>query len=250
MPDIKTIDNFEIDRDEPLGKGSSGQVFLGKDLTSGQRIAAKQILVKDVHPHLVEHAQQELISMKQTPPNPNVVRFLDSKQDGKYMWIFTEFCEHGDLDKYALKNKIATDQRFDIMVQVTKGIRHLHHLDPPIVHRDIKPGNIVLTEVDGKIIAKLCDFGIAKPTEHEGGFPKSFHTFCGTHKYLAPELFQQYHSDEVTYDMSVDIYSTGIFFYAFIEAGDNEVLQPPQSKDFLYKELSYNAIIVLINIKA
>ena len=182
-------------------------------------------------PDWIKQAQQELDSLKRIPQHPNIVNFIDSKEDGKFLWLFTEFCEHGDLDNYVLKNTVPTDKRFDIMVQVTKGIRHLHHLEQPIAHRDIKPGNIVLTEVNGKIVAKLCDMGIAKAVDKQAGAAKSFHTYCGTEAYMAPELYPIYQTGRGTYDMSVDIYSAGVFFYTFIEAGDKQVLQPPQSKE-------------------
>ena len=163
----------------------------------------------------------------------NTVNFLDSKvDDDGELWIFTEYCEFGDLGDYFKKNALAASTRLDIMKQVTKGIQHLHHLKPPIAHRDIKPGNVLMRRVDGKLIAKLSDLGIAKATEIEDGKTKGLKTDIGTELYMAPEQFAIRDNKDVTYTKNVDVFSNALFFLAFVDAENKTQLSPPTGNNY------------------
>ena len=236
---IQIVDHFEVDRNEKLGKGCYGYVFKAKDLNDDNKtVAAKEVGILDIDDtEEMERVQQEVELHGQIPHHDNIVNFLGSKQEGSNLWIFTEYCNSGDLNKYCKKNIVTMDMRFDIMIQVVKGIQHLHHLDPPIAHRDIKPTNVLITRVNENLIAKLCDLGIAKAIEREGGVTKGFQTDCGTHPFMAPELFELKDSRDKTYTKRVDIFSCGLFFVVFIMADDNKKLVPPDC------EFVYNIII-------
>jgi len=100
------------------------------------------------------------------------------------------------------------DER-NILFQITKGLAYLH--DKGIAHRDIKPGNILISipEVEGvEPLLKLADFGISKILTKENGFTNSnVDNPAGTFGYNAPEL---HHSDR--HGFEVDIYSLGVVF--------------------------------------
>ena len=69
------------------------------------------------------------------------------------------------------------------MMQVACGLQYLHSCQPKVVHRDVKPDNILLGSPESPFDAKLSDFGFARSKSH-------FATQCGTKEYLAPEVLQ------------------------------------------------------------
>ena len=78
----------------------------------------------------------------------------------------------------------------------------MHNLSPPVAHRDLKPGNIIITEGPE---TKLCDYGLAKTIDRSGTVNAS--TFGGTPKYMPPELY----TSDVKYDaLKGDIFSLGL----------------------------------------
>ena len=230
MTHYEIIGNIRVDKNAGLGKGSFGHVYLGLDLRNGKPVAAKEIWVGDEDEDWIERVQREVDAHKNIPSHPNIIEFVDTKKKGDIIWIFMEYCECGDLDKYCKGHSVSDDEKFDIMIQVTRGIQHLHHLKPPFVHRDIKSGNILITKVEGKVTVKLCGLGLARTTDQQAGKTMTIHTHCGTQGYMAPELFHIDEEGNVSYNKKVDIFSNGMFFLAFVEAPDRKKLEPSQSK--------------------
>ncbi len=114
------------------------------------------------------------------------------------------------------------------MVQITNGIEHLHQNN--IVHRDIKPGNILVTASphDGRFVVKLTDFGLSKfldPTDETSAMSSD----VGTLMFKAPEYFDAYRGQgqgKRNYHRNVDIYAAGLTFLSMIEAKEGEPLRP------------------------
>ena len=84
--------------------------------------------------------------------------------------------------------------------------------------------------IDGKIVAKLCDLGIAKSSLTESDMKKSLKTNVGTYTYKAPEFFELEDRKIHCYDISVDVFSAGLLISAFIDVEDNKEIQPPTCK--------------------
>ena len=116
---------------------------------------------------------------------------------------------------------------------------HLHSQVPPLVHRDVKPANILITRASGSMVAKICDFGVAKVVEKQDGKTRLFGTYCGTEAFMAPELFIE-DKNALTYSIKVDIYSLGLFFFIFLEAKSMGKLE--QSKKTRIHPFSAKAI--------
>ena len=222
MPDIIKVGRFIVDRDQRLGGGTYGEVFLGED-KDGHPVAAKKIHVGDEDPEWKARVEGEAEAHRRLPAHPNLVRFIHSQRKGPYMWIFCQYHPCGDLDSYCSQHSLTEAQKVDIMVQMTCGLQHLHSQDPPVVHRDIKPGNLLVEEVDGRVVVKLCDLGLAKMTEKPSKVTKPLVTRCGTEPFMAPELHEVKQGDEVKYTKKVDIFSSGIFFHSLMDT-------PPKSK--------------------
>ena len=210
MSHIQRIGHFEVSRRDRLGRGGHASVFKAKDTRDGSIVAAKEVFI-DMHDRDdIKQVQREVDLHGGLPPHVNIVKFLGSHIDAE-LWIFTEFCEHGDLEVYFAKNVMSPELRLDIMTQVTEGLKHLHSLNPPVAHRDVKPRNVLLKEVNGKLIAKLCDLGIAKAVQIDDRMTVGFQPDCGSWPYMSPELFQLKDSGKGTYSIKVDLFSSGIF---------------------------------------
>ncbi|GFZ10924.1 protein kinase superfamily protein [Actinidia rufa] len=139
-----------------LGKGSYGAVYKARDIRTSEMVAIKVISLSEG-----EEGYEEIrgeIEMLQQCSHPNVVRYLGSYQGEEYLWIVMEYCGGGSVAD--LMN--VTDESLEeyqiayICREALKGLSYLHSIFK--VHRDIKGGNILLTE-QGEV--KLGDFGVA-----------------------------------------------------------------------------------------
>lgn len=153
--------------EEMLGKGGNAEVYLGINLTNGELIAVKRVLLpsaltdgSEAHKATLQQylSLQEEINVLSKASHVNIVRYLGASRNDTYFNILLEFVPGGSL-RHLLDNFGALNPGviFNYLKQVLDGLSYLHGLD--IVHSDIKAANILITE-KGK--AKLTDFGTAK----------------------------------------------------------------------------------------
>ncbi len=138
------------------------------------------------------------------------------------LWIFQEYCELGDLQKYFSKAKeeginVSDDDKLKMMLDIAKGVEYLHGKN--VIHRDIKPNNILLAGVP--VRAKLTDFDFSK---FLGIDESTMTTLVGTEAFKAPEFFMRTADGELKYKRSVDIFAMGLTFLAMIQ--ENKGLVP------------------------
>ncbi|XP_073022170.1 serine/threonine-protein kinase 1 isoform X2 [Primulina eburnea] len=180
-----------------LGKGSYGAVYKARDIRTSELVAIKVISLSEG-----EEGYEEIrgeIEMLQQCSDPNVVRYLGSYQGEEYLWIVMEYCGGGSVAD--LMN--VTDEPLEeyqiayICREALKGLSYLHSIFK--VHRDIKGGNILLTE-QGEV--KLGDFGVAAQLTRT---MSKRNTFIGTPHWMAPEVIQ-----ESRYDGKVDVWALGV----------------------------------------
>ena len=116
---------------------------------------------------------------------------------------------------YCDENKLNTDQRLELFIQVCQAIQHAHQKG--IIHRDIKPSNILVADHDGVPVPKIIDFGIAKATSGQTLTDKTVFTaleqFIGTPAYMSPE---QAKLSGLDIDTRSDIYSLGVLLYELL----------------------------------
>jgi serine/threonine protein kinase len=117
----------------------------------------------------------------------------------------TDYCDQAHL---------STKERLDLFIKVCQAIQHAHQKG--IIHRDIKPGNILVTLHDGVPVPKVIDFGIAKATEGrlaDATVYTQLHQFIGTPAYMSPE---QAEMSGLDIDTRSDIYSLGVLLYELL----------------------------------
>ena len=141
------------------------------------------------------------------------------------MWIVMEYCDFGDLNMFTerFQQKLDIAKKVKIMVQISEGVAFLHHQN--IVHRDIKPGNILLRSENRNVVAKLGDFGLSKFLDpNDRTFSMSSNV--GTKWFKAPEFWDRQPDGRVRYHRNVDVYATGLTFAALLQANSGSTLVP------------------------
>ncbi|CAK7326221.1 unnamed protein product [Dovyalis caffra] len=180
-----------------LGKGSYGAVYKARDLRTSELVAIKVISLTEG-----EEGYEEIrgeIEMLQQCSHANVVRYLGSYQGEEYLWIVMEYCGGGSVADLmnVMEEPLEEYQIAYICREALKGLAYLHSIFK--VHRDIKGGNILLTE-QGEV--KLGDFGVAAQLTRT---MSKRNTFIGTPHWMAPEVIQ-----ESRYDGKVDVWALGV----------------------------------------
>ncbi|XP_062212448.1 serine/threonine-protein kinase 1-like [Phragmites australis] len=180
-----------------LGKGSYGAVYKARDLRTQELVAVKIISLTEG-----EEGYEDIrgeIEMLQQCSHPNVVRYFGSYQGEEYLWIIMEYCGGGSVaDLIGITEEPLDESQIAyICREALKGLAYLHSIFK--VHRDIKGGNILLTE-QGEV--KLGDFGVAAQLTRT---MSKRNTFIGTPHWMAPEVIQ-----ENRYDGKVDVWALGV----------------------------------------
>ena len=209
----KNIGDFLITKDE-LGSGTYGRVYIAERVSYKQTVAAKKTTgyLEELDMDVFEH-EAELL--KKIPPHQNIIKVYDVSKteyedDGIPMvdlWIITELCEQGDLQKFAQKTDLTIGQKTELMYQSACAVQHLHCCKPKsIAHRDIKPQNFLVAGTAHKPIIRLCDFGCARTVMHKKGRSVPMKSMAGTSSYWAPEQ-NEIRNGPFSYDKTVDIFS-------------------------------------------
>lgn len=180
-----------------IGQGMAGKVYKGI-LSNGQHVAVKHI-IKDGE---METFVREVTSLSHVR-HPNLVSLLGHCEGRDECFLVYELCQNGNLSEWLFgKEKILSwSQRLEIAIDCARGLSFLHtYPEGRIVHRDIKPTNIL---IGANFQGKLADFGLSKVMGMEQSFVSS--EVRGTFGYVDPEYRNNRHVNS-----SVDVYSFGI----------------------------------------
>ncbi|XP_066052925.1 serine/threonine-protein kinase 10 isoform X2 [Chamaea fasciata] len=184
-----------------LGDGAFGKVYKAKNKETGALAAAKVIETKsedELEDYMVE------IEILATCDHPHIVQLLGAFYwDGK-LWIMIEFCPGGAVDATMLElDRGLTEPQIRVICrQMLEALHYLH--SKRIIHRDLKAGNVLLTQ-DGDI--KLADFGVSAKNMKT---LQKRDSFIGTPYWMAPEVVMCETMKDTPYDYKADIWSLGI----------------------------------------
>ncbi len=165
-----------------LGKGGMGLVYLGEAVADGRKAAVK-VLTQEVSrmPGLQKRFEREGTASARLE-HPNIAATLRMGREGNSAYIVTEYVDGGSLEDLLQRQKrLAPDRAVAILGDVLAGLHHAH--ERGVTHRDIKPGNILLT-ADGR--AKVIDFGLAMDAEAQSILTVTG-TVMGTPSFMSPE---------------------------------------------------------------
>src|SRR5579862_2625209 len=186
----------------PLGEGGMASVFVAQDERLGRKVALKLLsesLLQDES--FVKRFQSEAEAAANLS-HPNIVSVYDVGQDGDRRYIVMELVTGRNLKEIIEdRGPLPPDRAVGIISQVLDGLAYAH--DHGLIHRDIKPQNILVTRED---VAKLADFGIAKAADASSATQTA--VVLGSAHYLSPE---QARGEPAT--PQSDIYSMAVVLY-------------------------------------
>ncbi|MCD7464220.1 hypothetical protein HAX54_052311 [Datura stramonium] len=186
---------------EQIGEGSCGTVYHG--LWYGSDVAVKVFSKQEYSDEVIYSFKQEISLMKRLR-HPNILLFMGAVTSPQRLCIVTEFLPRGSLFRLLQRNssKLEWRRRIHMALDVARGMNYLHHLTPPIVHRDLKSSNLL---VDKNWTVKVGDFGLSR-LKHETYLATK--TGKGTPQWMAPEVLRNEPSDEKS-----DVYSFGVILW-------------------------------------
>lgn len=192
-----------------LGRGSYGVAWLAKDIKNGTNVVIKELTLSQLPASERERALREANLLSQLS-HPNIVSYRQSFLENGALNIVTEYADKGDLQSF-VRGVTPLEESFiiGIAVEILKALMYLHSHN--VIHRDVKPANIFLSQSIGSpeeggntFHVMLGDFGIAKVL---GESPFAM-TLVGTPYYLSPELISKH-----LYSTKSDIWSLGVTLY-------------------------------------
>ncbi len=207
----KTIANrYEII--EKLGQGGFAIVYRGRDLNLEREVAIKRILTKKIDQSLMDEILQRFaLEAKAIAKlkHRNIVQVYDYDQDKDGYYIIMEYIDGGSLSNYVKSvTKLPPKEAIELVKGVAQGLYFAHRNN--LIHRDIKPDNIMLGMEDGKPVPKIVDFGLAR-SGHDSDLSITGYAM-GTPDYMAPEQRR----DAKNVDHRADIYSLGKVLYKLL----------------------------------
>jgi predicted Ser/Thr protein kinase/tetratricopeptide (TPR) repeat protein len=187
---------------ERLGSGGMATVFLAEDERLGRKVAVKRL-----HSDSPEDAAQRFereAKVGASLSHPNLVTVFDTVADDEGVLIVMEYVEGENLAQLMARERVPAEQAVAVVKAVAGALDHAHQAG--VVHRDVKPANILVSP-DGKV--KVVDLGIATATERTRITTAG--TVLGTPSYMAPE---QLEGGEIT--KAVDIYALATVAYELL----------------------------------
>ncbi|VAX22329.1 Serine/threonine protein kinase [hydrothermal vent metagenome] len=207
MPEIESLGRYEIISE--LGRGGMGIVMKGKDPKIDRLVALKIIKFEDIADsgrikELIERFHIEARAAGKLT-HPSIVTIYDVGEQSGMSFIAMEFVEGRDLaDILRKEKKMPFKRAANLIIQIAEGLAFAH--ERGIIHRDIKPGNILIQKNDK---VKITDFGLAR-LQSAGSVTQTGHA-VGSPLYMSPEQVQS-----LPMDGRSDIFSLGVMFYELV----------------------------------
>ncbi len=200
---------------EQIGEGGFGLVFVAEQQQPVRRKVALKVIKPGMDSSQViarfEQERQALALMD----HPNIAKVLDAgATDSGRPYFVMELVRGIPITQYCDQNQLTPRERLELFVDVCHAIQHAHQKG--VIHRDVKPSNVLVTSHDGKPVAKVIDFGVAKAIHQhltERTIYTNFAQMIGTPAYMSPE---QAEMSGLDIDTRSDVYSLGVLLYELL----------------------------------
>jgi serine/threonine protein kinase len=200
---------------EKIGEGGMAVVYMAEQEEPIRRKVALKIIKLGMDTKSVIarfEAERQALAMMD---HPNIAKVLDAgaTETGRPYFVM-ELVKGVSITEYCDANSLSTKERLTLFIQVCNAVQHAHQKG--IIHRDIKPTNVMVTHHDGKPVPKVIDFGIAKAINQKLTEKTLFTRYAhiiGTPAYMSPE---QAELSDLDIDTRTDIYSLGVLLYELL----------------------------------
>jgi eukaryotic-like serine/threonine-protein kinase len=200
---------------QKLGEGGMGVVYEAEQESPVRRRVALKLVKWGMDSKEVlarfESERQALALMAH--PNIAQVYEVGATPTGRPFFAM-EFVKGSPIHEYCDANCLSTEERLQLFLEVCNGVQHAHHKG--VIHRDMKPSNVLVTVEDGGPVPKIIDFGVAKATAQrltEMSVFTQLGQWIGTPEYMSPE---QAEMSPLGVDTRTDVYSLGVMLYELL----------------------------------
>ena len=220
------VGNVRVIIEKYLSEGGFAHVYvvrLPKPIDGTDKGVLKRVAVPDKE-HLA-NMRTEVETMKRLRGRSKIVKYFDShasqlKGGGYEVFLLMEFCQGGGLIDFMntrLQNRLTEPEILKIFTDVSEGVADMHYLKPPLLHRDLKVENVLISLSGSSRTFKLCDFGSTAPprpaatTAAEGRLIEDDVQRHTTLQYRSPEMIDVYRKQPI--DEKSDIWALGVLLY-------------------------------------
>lgn len=188
-----------------IGSGSFAVVWRSRHRNSGLEVAIKEIDKTQLSSKVRDNLMKE-ISILSTIHHPNIIQLFEAIQTNDRIYLVLEYCGGGDLSAYIQRyGRVSESVARHFMRQLAAGLQVLQEKN--LIHRDLKPQNLLLATTSATPLMKIGDFGFARSLT-----PLQLaDTLCGSPYYMAPEIIQSQ-----KYDAKADLWSVGAILYQLV----------------------------------
>ncbi|CAE7398531.1 ATG1B [Symbiodinium pilosum] len=214
----KQVAGYSLER--RIGKGSYATVWKGRDdrnehvaVKAWQPVLSEKLFGCQFHAEVIsrqtvtETAQlRQEVEVLRKISHPNIVRFRDLKKSAAHFYLVLEYCAGGDLSIFLReKGRVQEETARRFLTQIAEGLSVLHQVN--VLHRDLKPQNILLSDSSMDPVLKIADFGFARALPPQDMAA----TVCGSPLYMAPEILRH-----EPYDAKADLWSVGAILFELL----------------------------------
>ncbi|MGI9584624.1 MAG: serine/threonine protein kinase, partial [Acidimicrobiia bacterium] len=198
-----------------LGEGGMGEVWLATQTEPVKRKVALKIIKQGMDTKEVVarfEAESQALAMMD---HPNIAKVYDAgATPGGRPYFAMEYVKGVPITEHCDRHRLTNQDRLRLFTQVCEGVQHAHH--KAVIHRDLKPNNVLVSIFDNKSVPKIIDFGVAKAMA-QSLTEQTMHTqlgrMIGTPAYMSPEQADLTGQD---IDTRTDVYALGVILYELL----------------------------------